>query len=101
MKYNYMPIHYITLLCLLIFLCNPTYAQNSNASISGTVIDAENKEPVIFATILLLNDKQETLIKSELSQDKGDFSFKNLKSGTYKIKIVHDDYNTFKTEIIT
>ncbi|MDX6183147.1 outer membrane beta-barrel family protein [Flavobacterium sp. Fl-77] len=101
MKYNYMPIHYITLLCLLIFLCNPTYAQNSNASISGNVIDAENKEPVIFATILLMNDKQETLIKSELSQDKGDFSFKNLKSGTYKIKVVHDDYNTFKTEIIT
>lgn len=96
-----MPIHYITLLCLLIFLYNPMYAQNSNASISGNVIDAENKEPVIFATILLMNDKQEMLIKSELSQDKGDFSFKNLKSGTYKIKIVHDDYNTFKTEIIT
>ncbi|WP_264524488.1 TonB-dependent receptor [Flavobacterium sp. N502536] len=113
MKYNYMHINYIGLLCVFIFLCNSTYGQNSKtpdnsiykqvstSSISGTVIDAENKEPVIFATILLLNEEQETLIKSELSENKGEFNFINLKNGKYRIKIVHDDYKTFKSEIIT
>lgn len=113
MKYNYLHINYIALLCLFILLCNPihaqnskastipVYGQNSTASISGNVIDADNKEPIIFATILLLNDEKETLIKSELSQDKGEFNFKNLKSGNYRIKIVHDEYTTFKTAVIT
>lgn len=101
MKYYYSRINYIALLCLIISLSNPIYGQNLNASISGSVIDAGNKEPIIFATILLLNNENETLIKSELSQNKGDFNFKNLKSGNYIIKIIHDDYDTFKTAVIT
>ncbi|BFM41370.1 outer membrane beta-barrel family protein [Flavobacterium sp. CFS9] len=113
MKYNYMHLNYIALLCVFVFLGNSVYGQGSKvagneiynqvstASISGTIIDAENKEPVIFATILLLNEEQGTLVKSELSETKGEFNFKNLKSGNYKIKITHDDYKTFSTGIIT
>ncbi len=104
---------YIALLCVFVFLGNSVYGQSSKAanneiykqvstaSISGTIIDAENKEPIIFATILLLNEEQEILVKSELSETKGEFNFKNLKNGSYKIKITHDDYKTFSTGIIT
>ncbi|WP_264530601.1 outer membrane beta-barrel family protein [Flavobacterium sp. N502540] len=113
MKYNYMHFKYIALLCVFVFLGNSVYGQSSKAanneiykqvstaSISGTIIDAENKEPIIFATILLLNEEQEILVKSELSETKGEFNFKNLKNGSYKIKITHDDYKTFSTGIIT
>ena len=94
MKYSY-----ITLSCLFIFLCNSIYGQNSTASISGKIIDADNKEPIFFATILLLNEQQETLVKSELSGNNGEFNFKDLKKGNYKIKIVHDEYNPFKTAV--
>ena len=92
---------YITLITLLSLLSNPIYGQYKMATISGNLIEASTKEPIVFATVILLEATNETFVKSEFTEDNGTFRFNNLKNGIYKIKIVYEDYNTLTTGNIT
>ena len=57
-----------------------------NGTIKGLVTD-ENKAPQLFATILLKNTSDSTLYKGEITNDRGEFSFENIKEGNYFLQI--------------
>ena len=79
---------------LLIFLLFATFALAQNPSkvtIQGIVQDTLGAE-LPFATVMLLNPKDSALINFSQSNDKGAFSFKNVKNGAYLLKISYVGY---------
>lgn len=56
-----------------------------NASISGIITD-ENKEPVAFANILLLQ-KDSVLVKGVTSNDQGNYVIENISAGNFILNI--------------
>jgi outer membrane receptor protein involved in Fe transport len=55
------------------------------AQIQGTIHDSKN-QPILFANVLLLNQKDSSLVMGILGSDVGTFSITNFKSGKYLIK---------------
>lgn len=72
----------------LFFLAIPTAsAQNPNrVTIKGIVSDTTG-ELTAFATVMLLNPKDSTLVNFTRSGEKGDFDFKNVKNVPYLLKV--------------
>ncbi|MFZ4478158.1 MAG: carboxypeptidase regulatory-like domain-containing protein, partial [Saprospiraceae bacterium] len=60
--------------------------QPSRVSIKGMVADTSG-EATVFATVMLLNPKDSTLVNFTRSGEKGDFSFKNVKNTPYLLKV--------------
>ncbi|MBX2897425.1 MAG: carboxypeptidase-like regulatory domain-containing protein [Cyclobacteriaceae bacterium] len=80
-------------LYLLFVLINfTTLAIAQNGSITGKVIDAGNKEPVIGANAVI----QGTTVGSSTDLD-GNFTIANLKPGTYTVAV---SFVTYKTHVI-
>lgn len=59
--------------------------QAQNASVSG-IINDENKEPVAFANILLLQ-QDSVLVKGVTSNDQGNYVIENISEGNYILNI--------------
>ncbi|MBV7268596.1 outer membrane beta-barrel family protein [Winogradskyella luteola] len=81
-----------TLLLLLLF--GSITAQNS---ITGKII-SEDQQPVPSAIISLLNTETSGFIKGELSDDLGNFQFKNIKNGSYMLMITSLGLKDYKSE---
>ncbi len=77
-----------TLLCLSFFLLTTTlFAQNpSRVTIKGLVTDTTG-EATTFATVMLLNSKDSTLVNFTRTSEKGEFAFKNVKNSPYLLKV--------------
>ncbi|HET6992516.1 MAG TPA: carboxypeptidase-like regulatory domain-containing protein, partial [Bacteroidia bacterium] len=56
------------------------------SSVSGRVIDQENK-PVELAVVTLLKSEDSTLVKGAITSGDGKFSFDGFVSGTYLIVV--------------
>ncbi|MBQ0077339.1 MAG: outer membrane beta-barrel protein [Bacteroidales bacterium] len=66
---------------LLIFV-QSAFAQN----VTGSLQDKDSREALGFATVSLYKDGQEKPIKYSLSDDKGVFSFSDVRKGSYSLK---------------
>lgn len=77
---------------LLLFLVCTTYV--SAQKLRGTVYD-ENGEPLVSATIAIEGTNYSTL-----TNDNGEFRFRNLPQGTFKVSASFVGYTTQKQEII-
>lgn len=66
--------------------------------IKGVIMDA-NQSPQPFATILLKNSSDSTLYKGEITNDKGEFNFENVKNGDYFLLISIVGLETYMHEI--
>jgi Outer membrane protein beta-barrel family/CarboxypepD_reg-like domain len=66
------------------FLATFIFFQTSYAqvNISGKVI-TDTKNPAEFATVALLNAKDSSMLKANITDLKGDFVFENIKAGKY------------------
>ena len=69
-------------LILLIFLSTLSFSQNY---IKGLVTDS-TKAPVSFCAMALMNAKDSTQVKGNLSDSSGLFVFEKVKPGNYFIK---------------
>ncbi|MBS1656644.1 MAG: TonB-dependent receptor [Bacteroidetes bacterium] len=67
-------------------------------SITGKVLD-ENKQPVSFASVTLLNAADSSLIKGEVSDEAGDFDIENISAGNYILNISFLGYEPYSREI--
>ncbi len=71
----------------LLFLSLSLFAQNpGRITIKGVVSDTSG-EFTAFATVMLLNPKDSTLVNFTRSGNEGDFAFKNVKNTPYLLKI--------------
>lgn len=79
-------------LLALLFLSLSLAAQNpSRVTIKGTVIDTSGDETPL-PTVMLLNPVDSTLINFTRGDDKGAFSFKNVKNVPYLLKVSYVGY---------
>ena len=62
-----------------------SYPVISSAQIQGTVHDTNN-QPLVFANVLLINQKDSSVITGVMVSDVGTFSIPNFKPGKYLIK---------------
>lgn len=87
----------ITLLFISAICIARIFAQN--IEISGNLIEADTGEEVPFATVMLLNESDSTLLEYAISGTDGHFVFKNVKNRDYLLKISHITYTPYQKHI--
>jgi len=70
--------------CLLLLSCSLIYAQQKNGTVSGRVIQSKDKKPVDYASIVVKNLKDSSVVGSGTTGIDGKFTFKNLQPGSYR-----------------
>lgn len=82
-------------------LAQSSYSQVSKqVTISGTVTDKNNKNPLEFASIALLTLSDSSLVKGSITNSKGVFVFKFVNPGIFRLRISFLGYTTIR-KIIT
>ena len=91
---------------LLFFVALGMEAQN--ASVSGSVVDAESGDPLIKATAQLYNvsnqrsgKRDTTFLTGTYTDQQGRFSFSNVRSGTLLLRISYLGYKTKEQTVTT
>ena len=74
----------LTAVLLLLAVSVMAQARLTGSKVSGRVID-ENQKPLDFATIILMNAKDSSLVKTAMTDLEGLFYFENLSAGTYRV----------------
>ena len=75
-------------------------AQVSSNSITGVALE-ENGEPLLYANILLLTSADSSLTKAELTDETGKYTFMNIPTGEYLIKISYVGLPEFSSDIFS
>lgn len=85
------------LLFLFAFICSSAiFAQNS---VSGKLLDKDNK-PLPEIEVLLINNKNQETLKAAITDKDGNFEFEGVKFEEAKIVIEQNTYEKFTSEII-
>ena len=93
----------IILSCLGLFLllnCQMEAQSPNRVTIKGTIQDSTEAE-IAFATVMLLNPEDTTLVNFTRSDDQGAFSFKNVRNKPYLLKISYIGYIPFQLHLET
>lgn len=89
----------VPILALILCLCQSLLAQTpSRITIKGTAKDSLDNE-LAYATVMLLNPKDTTLANFTRSDEKGSFSFRNVKNSPYLLKISYIGYLPYQQHL--
>ena len=80
-------------------ICCLSKAYSQNIEISGDIIENDTGEEVPFATVMLLNESDSTLLEYAISDTYGHFAFRNVKNRDYLLKISHISYTPYQKKI--
>ena len=84
---------YFLALVILLFAIT-SFSQSG--SVSGTVINEGTKKAVPFCNIILFN-ANDSLLLGTISNEKGTFTFKKIKYGTYYLSVQSLTHEIYKT----
>lgn len=94
---------YRALLIILLGVLMPCVAHGQTEyqrlTISGQLLDADEKEPVIQATVQLFTANDSTFVGGTVSDNKGNFSIEAPSNGTYRLKISSIGYQSIEREV--
>lgn len=76
----------------LFFLFFSLSALSQNITLSGKLFDKADNEPVVAASLELLNARDSAYIKGAISDAKGNYTFKELPKGNYILKVTYIGY---------
>ncbi|NND33866.1 MAG: TonB-dependent receptor, partial [Saprospiraceae bacterium] len=79
-----------------LFVLLISYGQE--ASITGQLVDSDN-EPILYANVALTQLMDTTLLKVEVSDDKGFFQFMELDPGNYRLDITFIGFNDLSQNV--
>ncbi|OUS01576.1 glucosamine-6-phosphate deaminase [Flavobacteriales bacterium 33_180_T64] len=68
-------------------------------SVSGTIVDVNNK-PIEFANVILFNEDESEVLKGSSTDLNGLFSLNNLEPNNYVIKVSYLGYSDYKQKIV-
>jgi len=89
------PIFFITRIrAFIFFLSLFVFAQAQTHNVSGKLLGSQNA-PVADAIIQLLKSSDSSLVKTEFTDDKGNFTFSGTKQGAYIIQTTVLGYKSF------
>ena len=95
--------NYKTILIILLGVLMPCIAHGQTEyqrlTISGQLLDADEKEPVLQATVQLFTANDSTFVGGTVSDNKGNFSIEAPSNGTYRLKISSIGYQTIEREV--
>jgi outer membrane receptor protein involved in Fe transport len=80
--------HIYALIIILVFSSFVQAQKPSRITIKGALQDTVH-EAIPFATVMLLNPVDSSLVNFTTSNDKGEFAFTNVKNSTYLFKVSH------------
>lgn len=83
-------LNYRTLACCFLAGLISTAMAQSAGELRGVIKDADNLQPVPFATIKILQDKQ--LIGGTQTDENGRYTYKPLVPGTYELMVIESGY---------
>ena len=94
----------LTLLCMLLGLTAlgvkaQTDPNNRRLSISGQLLDADLKEPMVQATIQLFHIADSTFAGGTVSDVNGDFEVEAPSAGTYRLRVSTVGYKNIEREV--
>ena len=87
----------VFVLSLVLF---PLLAFSTPGNISGRVIDNEGK-PLAAANVVLLKAGNNALVKADLTNDNGSYSFETLENGQYVLKITMTGFDPYTSDKLT
>lgn len=88
----YPPKSFVSLF-LLLFIFTALSGQ-SGVTISGSVADQDDLQPIAYASILLLNQGDSSFVSGTTSAEDGNFSLENITPGNYLISVTYVGYTT-------
>ncbi len=86
----------LTLVTLVLSLLSIAQAQKTDGIIKGKLTDTAAKQPIVDATISVINTKDSSLVTFTLSNKQGAFEIKGLADGEYQLVFSHQAYQPFK-----
>ena len=99
-KNKYMVRNYLlTILFGLIFFCNASAQEQRERTISGSVQDADLREPLVQATIQLFRSKDSTFVGGTMTDIRGNFSLDAPSNGIYRLKISSVGFKQIQREV--
>jgi len=85
----------VSFICFTLFCALSSFSQTGTTlSLSGKLIDKESREPILSASVSLLSAKDSAYMDGTFSNEKGEFSFRNLKANRYILKVTYIGYLT-------
>lgn len=92
---------HLLLVSLLLIFSQISFAQApTRFQIQGIAMDTASN-PLGFATVMLLQRKDSSLVNYIRTNEKGLFLFKNIKKGDYLLKISYVGYIPFQKDVLT
>ena len=94
--------YYLILLTLWAFFALNAFSQSPEdrgLTISGTIQDAELKEPMMQATVQLFRQRDSTFVGGTVSDIRGNFSIQAPANGIYRLKISSIGYQPIQREV--
>ena len=88
------------LLCFIIPLFSFSAKPFSGGTIKGVLLD-DKKSPQPFSTVVLNNANDSSLYKGEITNDKGEFVFENVKEGDFYVQIKVIGYKKINSKKFT
>ncbi|MEO5946432.1 MAG: outer membrane beta-barrel family protein [Chitinophagaceae bacterium] len=84
-----------TLSLLILVSFAAVLAQKADGSIKGNLLDSTTKQPIIEATVSVMNVKDSSLATFTLSNKQGSFEVKGLADAEYLLIVSHKSYDPF------
>ncbi|HUH46228.1 MAG TPA: carboxypeptidase-like regulatory domain-containing protein, partial [Arenibacter sp.] len=85
----------VTLIGLLLLLCMaPSFAQDGNITVKGTVLDKETQDPLEYATLVLQSIDNPKKITGGITDAEGKFNV-SAEPGKYHIRIEYISYTPY------
>jgi hypothetical protein len=90
-----------TLSLLLVLLCvsSIVFAQKSDGTVKGKLVDTSAHQSLASATVSLLQKADSSLVTFTLSNKDGAFEIKGLDNGNYRLMVSFQGYQTLKKEV--
>lgn len=88
------------LLCLVFTFSPDVKAQIINVTLSGKILDAQNKAALPLATVILKTEKDSIFVAGTLSNEEGIFTFPALKKGRYLLEVTYLGYEIRRQPVL-
>lgn len=87
---------------LLVLLCDLTaYTQHeTKVAIDGSIVDSVTHYPLPQATVSLLSAVDSSLLRLQLSDAQGRFTFYNVSKGTYRLVVSYVGYHSLRQSVL-
>lgn len=84
---------------LLLLLCTTVQIASAQTLLKGKVVDSENGEALLRSTVLVMTPDTARMVTGGTTANDGSFNLKNVKDGTYLLKISYVGYHNFYRSI--